>query len=173
MIQLVHWKEFVDPGFMQKFIEIEKALASAKKFDRVNLEEDNIAKRDSEIYRIWKTIRWKMLHAGYESMTDGKKIFWCPRGWCGIADIIVIDGVEKLKFRYMANNNERPIYISVSNLMKLRNEIEQDKDEESYYKPTAGIYTQALSKKYNKGNSKFIPTSDKSFPVEMDDAHDF
>jgi len=165
MIQLVHWKEFVDPGFMQKFIEIEKALASAKKFDRVNLEEDNIAKRDSEIYRIWKTIRWKMLHAGYESMTDGKKIFWCSCGWRGLADVVFNAGVEILKFQYAANNKEKPIYISVAALMKLRNEIGQDQDEDDYYKPTAGIYINALTNKFIHKPALTLLTGE--------DAHDF
>jgi hypothetical protein len=154
MIQITHWQELIPPDFMGKFMQIEKALISAKRFDRVNQEEDNLSQRDPEAYKAWKQCKWRMRHAGFESIPAGNKILWHERGWHGTGKIVAANGQEELKFRYVANTSEKPVYISLSAMMKLRNEINQNADEEAYYKPTANIYTNALSKKYDKKPTK-------------------
>lgn len=169
MIQIVHWKNYIPPEFMGDFERIEKKIANAKRFDGMNQAEAEIAKHEPDNYRTWKTCRWKMRHAGYELLCVIKgENKWTERGWYGTAEIVKSAEGEELKFRYAANSAEKPVYITVAQLMQLKQEMGQDAVEESYYKPTAGIYTNALSKKFNKRldiNKSFIP--------EEEDAHDF
>lgn len=164
MIQLVHWKDYIPAGFMADFEEIEKALTHAKRFDRVTAEEDKIANKQPDTYKIWKSIRWKMRHAGYESVTDGNRVLWHERGWYGTAEVVPVDGKEELRFRYFADNKDKPIFINVADLMRLKQEIGQNEVEEGYYNPD--IYIKALAGKTNislkiRRDIDFIPEVDE------------
>lgn len=161
MIQIVHWKDYVPATFMDKFMDIEIALATAKRFDRVNEVEESIMKKDKDAYEQWKNIRWKMAHAGYERLDAGNQVFWMERGWLGTAIVERKNGMEEIFFRFVANSPEKPLYISIAQLMALKTELGQLNVDDENYSPDR--YTKALSGKMNVNPKKRY---DKDFPPE-------
>jgi hypothetical protein len=161
MIQIVHWKDYVPGMFMDKFMDIEIALATAKRFDRVNEVEESIMKKDKDAYEQWKNIRWKMAHSGYERLDAGNQVFWKERGWPGTAIVERKNGMEEIFFRYVADSPEKPLYISIAQLMALKTELGQLSVEDENYSPDR--YTKALSRKMNVNPKKRY---DKDFPEE-------
>lgn len=143
MIQIVHWKDSVPEDFMIDFIKIEKALSFAKRNNRLAEAEADIEKKDSTAYEKWRTIRWKMRHAGYESKTFGKDTFWCRRGWLGTAEVT---GKDDLKFKYFADSDEKPMFISLKALMEFEQELGQDEAEGDYYKRVRYLETKIIKK---------------------------
>ncbi len=162
MIQFVHWQEIVGEAFMPDFEKIEKALVTAKRFNRLNEEEGNIEKKELQLYEKWKQIKWRMRHAGYESVQAGTKLLWHQRGWLGLPTVISMDGKEELRFRYFADSSEPPIFISTSEMIKFQEELQQINTENSFYSPNR--YVKALSGKVNirkrKDIDDFIPEID-------------
>ena len=165
MIQIVHWKDYVPGMFTDKFLDIEISLADAKRFDRVNEVEQAIEKKDKDAFIQWKNIRWKMAHAGYERVIADNQVFWKERGWFGAAIVERKNEREEIFFRYVANSPEKPLYISIAQLMELKTELGQLSVDDGQH--NAGIYTKALSGKMNVNPKKKY--YDPEFPQEDED----
>lgn len=160
MIQMVHWKDLVPEDFMAEFIRIEKALAFAKRNNRLVEAESDIEKKNSDSYEKWRKIRWKMRHAGYESKIFGEKTLWNRRGWLGTANILRVDKKEDLQFRYYANSDEKPLFISVQDLKKFEEELFRDVVEDDYYKRVRYLETKIIKKPKPRGMNGFTHEED-------------